>query len=143
MRREFGKWKRFRAGEFANQSYELCNDTTNGTVVNGLACLRRRAARRTQQRAGQRGDWNVIANAGTLGVATIARMGRLTAASMGLRRRWAITLCLPARRTAVFILYATMRERRSRLGRKCWDECCRRVQAVPRCRCFSICRDRV
>ncbi len=27
----------FELGKFANQSYELCNDTTNGTVVNGLS----------------------------------------------------------------------------------------------------------
>jgi hypothetical protein len=29
----------FELGKFANNSYELCNDTTNGTVLNGLAVL--------------------------------------------------------------------------------------------------------
>jgi hypothetical protein len=29
----------FELGKFANNSYELCNDTTNGTVINGLAVL--------------------------------------------------------------------------------------------------------
>ena len=29
----------FELGKFANDSYELCNDTTNGTVLNGLAVL--------------------------------------------------------------------------------------------------------
>src|SRR6202451_2096050 len=29
----------FELGKFANESYEICNDTTNGTVLNGLALL--------------------------------------------------------------------------------------------------------
>jgi len=66
----------FELGKFANQSYELCNDTTNGTVVNGLAvlttagCAAKPASALTSGAIGV-----VIANAGTSGVVTLARTG--------------------------------------------------------------------
>jgi len=66
----------FELGKFANQSYELCNDTTNGTVVNGLAVLTTAGCAEKPSSALVSGAIGiVIANAGTLGVATIARMG--------------------------------------------------------------------
>ncbi len=51
----------FELGRFANQSYELCNDTTNGTIVNGLAVLtsgglRGEAFECVDQRGDRRGD---------------------------------------------------------------------------------------
>jgi len=66
----------FELGKFANQSYELCNDTTTGTVVNGLAvlttagCATKSASALTSGAIGV-----VIANAGTSGVVTLARTG--------------------------------------------------------------------
>ena len=66
----------FELGKFANQSYELCNDTTTGTVVNGLAvlttagCAAKPASALTSGAIGV-----VIANAGTSGVVTLARTG--------------------------------------------------------------------
>jgi hypothetical protein len=66
----------FELGKFANQSYELCNDTTTGTVVNGLAvlttagCAAKSASALTSGAIGV-----VIANAGTSGVVTLARTG--------------------------------------------------------------------
>jgi hypothetical protein len=63
-------------GKFANQSYELCNDTTNGTIVNGLAvlttagCAVKPASALTSGAIGV-----VIASAGASGVVTLARMG--------------------------------------------------------------------
>jgi hypothetical protein len=66
----------FELGRFANQSYELCNDTTNGTVVNGLAVLTSAgcAAKPSSALAGG-AIGVVIANAGTSGVVTLARTG--------------------------------------------------------------------
>ena len=66
----------FELGKFANESYEICNDTTNGTVVNGLAlltaggCAAKSASALTSGAIGI-----VIANAGTSGVATLAHDG--------------------------------------------------------------------
>ena len=66
----------FELGKFANQSYELCNDTTNGTVVSGLAMLTTGGCAAKPSSALASGAIGiVIANAGTSGVATIARMG--------------------------------------------------------------------
>jgi hypothetical protein len=66
----------FELGKFANQSYELCNDTTNGTVVNGLAVLTTAGCAVKPSSALVSGAIGiVIANAGASGVATIARMG--------------------------------------------------------------------
>jgi hypothetical protein len=66
----------FELGKFANQSYELCNDTTNGTVVNGLAVLTTAGCAVKPSSGLVTGAIGiVIANAGTSGVATIARMG--------------------------------------------------------------------
>ena len=66
----------FELGKFANQSYELCNDTTNGTVVNGLAVLTTAGCAAKPASALVSGAIGVvIANAGTSGVATIARTG--------------------------------------------------------------------
>ncbi len=66
----------FELGKFANQSYELCNDTTNGTVVNGLAMLTTGGCAVKPSSALASGAIGVvIANAGASGVATIARMG--------------------------------------------------------------------
>jgi hypothetical protein len=66
----------FELGKFANESYEICNDTTNGTIINGLAlltpggCAAKSASALTSGAIGV-----VIANAGTSGVATVARAG--------------------------------------------------------------------
>ena len=66
----------FELGKFANESYEICNDATNGTVINGLAiltsggCAAKSASALTSGAIGV-----VIANAGTSGVATLARTG--------------------------------------------------------------------
>ena len=66
----------FELGKFANQSYELCNDTTNGTVVNGLAVLTTAGCAAKPSSALVSGAIGiVIANAGTSGVVTIARTG--------------------------------------------------------------------
>jgi hypothetical protein len=66
----------FELGKFANESYEICNDSTNGTIVNGLAlltsggCAAKSASALTSGAIGV-----VIANAGSSGVATVARAG--------------------------------------------------------------------
>ncbi len=66
----------FELGRFANESYEICNDATNGTIVNGLAmltnggCAAKSASALTSGAIGV-----VIANAGTSGIATLARTG--------------------------------------------------------------------
>jgi hypothetical protein len=66
----------FELGKFANQSYELCNDTTNGTIVNGLVVLTTAGCAAKPSSALTSGAIGVvIANAGTSGVATLARMG--------------------------------------------------------------------
>jgi hypothetical protein len=63
-------------GKFANESYELCNDSSTGTIVNGLAvlssagCAIKPASALTSGAIGV-----VIANAGTTGVTTLARAG--------------------------------------------------------------------
>ena len=66
----------FELGKFANQSYELCNDTTNGTIVNGLATLTTAGCAMKPSSALTSGAIGVvISNAGTAGVVTLARMG--------------------------------------------------------------------
>ena len=66
----------FELGKFANQSYELCNDTTSGTIVNGLAILTTGGCAIKPSSALTSGAIGVvIANAGTSGVATLARTG--------------------------------------------------------------------
>jgi len=66
----------FELGKFANQSYELCNDTTSGTIVNGLAILTTGGCAIKPSSALTSGVIGVlIANAGTSGVATLARTG--------------------------------------------------------------------
>ncbi len=66
----------FELGKFASESYELCNDTTNGTVVNGLAVLTTAGCAVESSSALTSGAIGVvIANAGTSGVATLARAG--------------------------------------------------------------------
>jgi hypothetical protein len=66
----------FELGKFASESYELCNDTTNGTVVNGLATLTTSGCAAKSSSALVSGAIGVvIANAGTSGVATLARAG--------------------------------------------------------------------
>jgi hypothetical protein len=66
----------FELGRFANQSYELCNDTTNGTIVNGLAALTTGGCAMKPLSALTSGAIGVvIANAGTSGTVTLARMG--------------------------------------------------------------------
>ena len=63
-------------GKFANQSYELCNDATNGTIINGLAVLTTAGCAAKPSTALATGAIGiVIANAGTSGVVTLARMG--------------------------------------------------------------------
>jgi hypothetical protein len=66
----------FELGKFANQSYELCNDTTNGTIINGLAVLTTAGCASKPSSALASGAIGVvIANAGTSGVVTLARTG--------------------------------------------------------------------
>jgi len=66
----------FELGKFASQSYELCNDTTNGTVVSELAVLTTAGCAAKPSSALVSGAIGiVIANGGTSGVGTIARTG--------------------------------------------------------------------
>ena len=63
-------------GKFANESYELCNDTTTGTVLNGLAVLTTAGCAiepTSDVTSGVIGV--VIANAGKTGTATLVRTG--------------------------------------------------------------------
>jgi hypothetical protein len=66
----------FELGKFANESYELCNDTTTGTIVNGLAVLTGAGCAATPSSALTSGVIGVVIfNAGTSGVVTLAREG--------------------------------------------------------------------
>jgi hypothetical protein len=66
----------FELGKFANNSYELCNDTTNGTVINGLAVLTSGGCAMRPSSAATTGVIGVvIANAGTSGTVTLVRTG--------------------------------------------------------------------
>ena len=66
----------FELGKFANESYELCNDATNGTAINGLAMLTTGGCAAKPASALVSGAIGiVIANAGTSGVVTLARAG--------------------------------------------------------------------
>jgi len=66
----------FELGKFASESYELCNDTTNGTVINGLAMLTTSGCAAKPSSALVSGAIGVvIANAGTSGIVTLARAG--------------------------------------------------------------------
>jgi len=66
----------FELGRFANNSYELCNDTTNGTVINGLAVLTSAGCAMRPSTAATSGVIGVvIANAGTSGTVTLVRTG--------------------------------------------------------------------
>ena len=63
-------------GKFANESYELCNDTATGTIINGLAVLTASGCAVKPSGALTGGAIGiVIANAGSSGVATLARTG--------------------------------------------------------------------
>jgi hypothetical protein len=63
-------------GKFANASYELCNDTTNGTVINGIAVLSSAGCAVKPASAMTAGVIGVvIANAGTSGTVTLVRTG--------------------------------------------------------------------
>jgi hypothetical protein len=66
----------FELGKFANESYELCNDGSTGTIINGLAALTTAGCAATSTSALTSGAIGVvIANAGTSGVVTLAREG--------------------------------------------------------------------
>ncbi len=66
----------FELGKFANNSYELCNDTTSGTVINGLAVLTSAGCAMKPGSAATAGVIGVvIANAGTSGTVTLVRTG--------------------------------------------------------------------
>jgi hypothetical protein len=66
----------FELGKYANNSYELCNDTTNGTLLNGLAMLTAAGCAVKPTSAATSGVIGVvIANAGTSGTATLVRTG--------------------------------------------------------------------
>jgi hypothetical protein len=66
----------FELGRFASSSYELCNDTTNGTVINGLAVLTSAGCAMKPSSAITTGVIGVvIANAGTSGTVTLVRTG--------------------------------------------------------------------
>jgi hypothetical protein len=63
-------------GKFANESYELCNDGSTGTVINGLSILSTAGCAIKPSSALTSGAIGVvIANAGTSGVATLAKTG--------------------------------------------------------------------
>jgi len=66
----------FELGKFANNSYELCNDATNGTAINGLAMLTGNGCAVKPASAATSGIIGVvIANAGTSGTTTLVRTG--------------------------------------------------------------------
>ena len=66
----------FELGRFASESYELCNDTTTGSVINGLAVLTTAGCAIKPTSALTSGAIGVvIANAGTSGIATLAKAG--------------------------------------------------------------------
>lgn len=66
----------FELGKFASNSYELCNDTTNGTVINGLAVLTSAGCAMRPSSAVTTGVIGVvIANAGASGTVTLVRTG--------------------------------------------------------------------
>lgn len=66
----------FELGKFANNSYELCNDPTTGSVLNGLAVLGASGCAVKPATAATSGVIGVvIANAGTTGTATLVRTG--------------------------------------------------------------------
>jgi hypothetical protein len=66
----------FELGKFASESYELCNDTTTGTIINGLAVLTTAGCAISSSSALSSGAIGVVvANAGTSGVVTLARAG--------------------------------------------------------------------
>ncbi len=66
----------FELGKFANNSYELCNDTSTGTEVNGIATLTANGCAVKPTSAVTAGVIGVvIANAGTSGTTTLARTG--------------------------------------------------------------------
>jgi hypothetical protein len=63
-------------GKFANESYELCNDTSTGTVINGLAVLSSAGCAIKPSTALTSGAIGVvISNPGTSGTATLAKSG--------------------------------------------------------------------
>ena len=66
----------FELGKFASESYELCNDTTTGTIVNGLAVLTTAGCAAKPSSALASGAIGVVINnSGTSGVVTLARAG--------------------------------------------------------------------
>jgi hypothetical protein len=66
----------FELGRFASESYELCNDATTGTLINGLATLTSAGcAIKPPSTLSSGAIGVVIANAGTSGVATLAKSG--------------------------------------------------------------------
>jgi hypothetical protein len=66
----------FELGRFANESYELCNDTTTGTIINGLAVLTTAGCAIKPSSALTSGAIGVVINnAGTSGIATLAQGG--------------------------------------------------------------------
>jgi hypothetical protein len=66
----------FELGKFANESYELCNDTTTGTIINGLAVLTSAGCAAASSSALSSGVIGVVIwNAGTSGGVTLAREG--------------------------------------------------------------------
>jgi len=71
-----GSFSGFELGQFANNSYELCNDATTGTVLNGLATLTIAGCAvepTSNVTSGVIGV--VIANAGKSGTVTLVRTG--------------------------------------------------------------------
>jgi hypothetical protein len=63
-------------GKFANESYEICNDTSTGTVINGLATLTTAGCAIKPSSVVTSGAIGVvIANAGASGIATLAKTG--------------------------------------------------------------------
>jgi hypothetical protein len=66
----------FELGKFASNSYELCNDGTTGTVIDGLAVLTSAGCAVKPTSAATSGVIGVvIANAGTSGTVTLVRTG--------------------------------------------------------------------
>jgi hypothetical protein len=66
----------FELGKFASESYELCNDTTTGTIINGLAVLSSAGCAVSSSTALTSGAIGVVIfNPGTSGVVTLAKAG--------------------------------------------------------------------
>jgi hypothetical protein len=131
----------FELGKFASESYELCNDTTNGTIINGLAMLTTSGCAAKPSSALVSGAIGVvIANSGTAGVATLARAGSAYCSFDGSATVVGDYVVPSSTANGGFFHCAMMPARRDRPGHRSWGGCCRRARGVRRCRCSSTCQ---